>query len=141
MEDSHEFWMKMAIDLAKESKTPFGAVIVDNEGGFVGAYNTCIHDGATAHAEMNALNKISTLDYNHPEDLIIYSTVEPCPMCMSAIIWAEIGEVVYGADIPSAKNYGQQINLRAQEIVNLSWLDTIITGGILKKECEALFQL
>ncbi|MBK6264418.1 nucleoside deaminase [Marivirga sp. S37H4] len=141
MEESHEFWMKMAIDLARESKTPFGSVIVDNEGQFVGAYNTAIHDGAIAHAEINALRKIDKLDYNHPEDLIIYSTVEPCPMCMSAIIWTEIGQVVYGADIPFASTYCKQINLRAQEVANTSTLDTIIMGGILKEDCESLFKL
>lgn len=139
MEETHEFWMKVAVDLAKESKTPFGAVLVDSEGQFVGAYNTVIHDGATAHAEMNLLRKISELDYNHPDDLILYSTVEPCPMCMSAIIWAEIGQVVYGADIPFAQTKGQQINLRAQEIINAGWTDTILIGGVLRSECEKLF--
>lgn len=139
MEESHEFWMKVAIDLANESKTPFGAVIVDTEGQFVGAYNTVIHDGATAHAEINVLEKISVLDYNHAEDLILYSTVEPCPMCMSAIIWAEIGQVVYGADIPFAQTKGKQIDIRAQEIINAGWSDTLLLGGILKEECEKLF--
>lgn len=52
-----EFWMKMAIDLAKESKTPFGAVIMDPEGQYVSGYNTTILDGAVAHAEINALQK------------------------------------------------------------------------------------
>lgn len=140
MEESHEFWMKMAIDLAKESKTPFGALIVDCEGQFVGAYNTAIHDGAIAHAEVNVLRKMNELDYNHPEDLILYSTVEPCPMCMSAIIWAEIGQVVYGADIPFAKTFEKQIDLRAQQVVDASWMDTIIVSGILKEDCEALFK-
>lgn len=139
MEESHEFWMKMAIDLAKESKTPFGAVIVDPDGQFVGAYNTTIHDGITAHAEINALRELPHLDYNHEEDLILYTTVEPCPMCMSAIIWAGIGQLVYGADIPYATQHGKQINLRAKEVLKQSWRDTIITEGILQEDCEALF--
>ncbi len=139
MHETHEFWMKMAIELAKESKTPFGAVIVDAEGQFIGAYNTTIHDGVSAHAEINALKKLAQLDYNDEEDLILYSTVEPCPMCMSAIIWAGIGQVVYGADIPFAAKHGKQINLRASEVLSKSWRDTILTEGILKNDCEALF--
>ncbi|GAA5036919.1 tRNA-specific adenosine deaminase [Marivirga lumbricoides] len=139
MEETHEFWMRMAIDLAKESKTPFGAVVVDPEGQFVGAYNTAIHNGPTAHAEINVLKKISSLDYNHADELILYSTVEPCPMCMSAIIWAQIGQVVYGADIPFAQTKGKQINIRAQEVINAGWTDSILIGGILKTECEKLF--
>ena len=139
MEESHEFWMKMAIDLAKESKTPFGAVVVDSEGQFVGAYNTAIHDGVTAHAEINVLRKLQQLDYNEEEDLVLYSTVEPCPMCMSAIIWAGIGHVVYGADIPFASQYGNQIDIRASDILKQSWRDTHITAGVLKNDCERLF--
>ncbi len=139
MEESHEFWMNMAIDLAKESKTPFGAVIVDMEGQFIGSYNTVIHDGVTAHAEINVIKKLHQLDYNQEDDLILYSTVEPCPMCMSAIIWAGIGQVVYGADIPFATKHGKQIQIRAADVLKESWRDTILTAGILKSECEALF--
>jgi len=139
MQESHEFWMNMAIELAKESKTPFGAVIIDAEGQFIGAYNTAIHDAVTAHAEMNALKKLPQLDFNDEEDLILYSTVEPCPMCMSAIVWAGIGQVVYGADIPFASQHGKQINIRAKQVLKESWRDTIITSGVLQKDCEALF--
>jgi tRNA(Arg) A34 adenosine deaminase TadA len=79
------------------------------------------------------------LDYNHEEELVLYSTVEPCPMCMSAIVWAGIGQVVYGADIPFASQYGNQINIRALEVLNQSWRDTILTPGVLRNECEDLF--
>ncbi|WP_375578016.1 nucleoside deaminase [Marivirga tractuosa] len=134
-----EFWMKMAIDLAKESKTPFGAVLVDPEGQHVSGYNTTILDGAVAHAEINALNKIKQLDYDRAEELTLITTVEPCPMCMSAIIWAGIGEVIYGCDIPTASKYGNQIKIRAKEVAAESWYAPIINGGFLAKECEELF--
>jgi len=134
-----EFWMKMAIDLAKESKTPFGAVIVDPEGQQVSGYNTVIIDGATAHAEINAINKIKQLDHDTPEELTLFTTVEPCPMCMSAIIWAGIGEVIYGCDIPTAAQHVKQINIRAEKIASEAWYAPIITGGVLAKECEELF--
>lgn len=135
-----KFWMKMAIDLAKESKTPFGAVIVDSEGQHVSGYNTTILDGPIAHAEINAIKKIKQLDYDSAEELSLITTVEPCPMCMSAIIWAGIGEVIYGCTIPTASKYGNQINIRAKEVAAESWYGPIISGGILKEECEALFK-
>lgn len=135
-----EFWMKMAIDLAKESKSPFGAVIVDPEGQHVSGYNTTILDGAAAHAEINALNKIKQLDHDTTEELTLITTVEPCPMCMSAIIWAGIGEVIYGCDIPTASKYGKQINIRAKKVASESWYAPIISGGILAAECEQLFK-
>ncbi|MGM0582587.1 MAG: nucleoside deaminase [Bacteroidota bacterium] len=135
-----DFWMKMAIDLAKESKTPFGAVLVDPEGQHVSGYNTTILDGAVAHAEINAINKIKQLDYDRAEELTLITTVEPCPMCMSAIIWAGIGEVIYGCDIPTALNYVNQINIRAKEIAAESWYAPIIKGGVLAEECEELFK-
>jgi len=135
-----EFWMKMAIDLAKESKTPFGAVIVDPEGQHVSGYNTTIIDGAVAHAEINAIKNIQSLDHDAPEELTLITTVEPCPMCMSAIIWAGIGEVIYGCDIPTASTYGNQINIRAKKIASESWYAPIITGGIMAAECEELFK-
>jgi len=135
-----EFWMKMAIDLAKESKTPFGAVIVDPEGQHVSGYNTTIHDGAVAHAEINAIKKLKQLDHDKAEELTIFTTVEPCPMCMSAIIWSGIGEVIYGCDIPTAAQFGNQINIRAKTIAAESWYAPIISGGLLAKECEQLFK-
>lgn len=135
-----DFWMKMAIDLAKESKTPFGAVIVDPEGQHVSGFNTTILDGSVAHAEINAIKKIEQLDYDRAEELTLLTTVEPCPMCMSAIIWTGIGEVIYGCDIPTASNYVNQINIRAKEVAAESWYSPIIKGGILAKECEELFR-
>ncbi|SMG16249.1 tRNA(Arg) A34 adenosine deaminase TadA [Marivirga sericea] len=135
-----EFWMKMAIDLAKESKTPFGAVLVDPEGQHVSGYNTTILDGAVAHAEINVLNKIKQLDYDTAEELTLITTVEPCPMCMSAIIWAGLGEVIYGCDIPNASKYGKQITIRARDVAAESWYVPIIRGGILAEECESLFK-
>jgi tRNA(Arg) A34 adenosine deaminase TadA len=140
MTEKYEFWMKKAIQLAAKSKTPYGAIIVNANGAFVDAFNTVKKDGATAHAEINALLKLSQLKFDKKEELVLFTTVEPCPMCMSAIIWAGIGEVIYGADIPFASKYGNQINIRAKEVINNSWRNTNLIEGVLSKECEALFE-
>lgn len=138
MKETHEFWMKKAIVAALESKTPYGAIIVNSKGEFIIAFNTVKTDGPTAHAEINVIQKLKKMQAEKKEELILYSTVEPCPMCMSAIIWAGIGTIIYGADIPFAAKYGNQINIRANEIINNSWRNTILIQGVLAKECEIL---
>lgn len=96
--------MKLAIDLAtlnveKEKGGPFGAVIVkgDEIVGFGTNMVTELKD-PTAHAEIiairNACNNLQTHDLS---ECILYSSCEPCPMCMASIYWANIKEVYYGA--------------------------------------------
>jgi tRNA(Arg) A34 adenosine deaminase TadA len=140
MDSSDDFWIRAAIDLAQESRTPYGALIVDQGDQYVSGYNTTIHDGATAHAEINAIKKIADLDYNTAEDLTLYTTVEPCPMCMSAIIWAGIGRVVYGTTIEYAQQFGKQIQISAKEVAAASWYPIEITAGIEARACEVLFK-
>jgi tRNA(Arg) A34 adenosine deaminase TadA len=141
MKESHEFWMKKAIIVAKKNKTPYGAILVNSKGEFIEAFNTVKKDGPTANAEINALLKLADLKFEKEEELILYSTVEPCPMCMSAIIWSGIGTIVYGANIPIAAKYGNQINIRANEIIKKSWRKTILVPDVLSKECETLFKV
>lgn len=76
---------------------PFGAVIVKNGQIIAEAHNTVtITNDPTAHAEINAIreacNKLKTFDLS---DCEIYSSCEPCPMCLSAIYWAKIPVVYY----------------------------------------------
>ena len=138
MED-HEYWMDKAIAQAKLSNTPYGAVVVNQDDDFIQAYNTVATDGATAHAEMNALYKLKELNYNEAKNLTLYTTVEPCPMCMSAIVWAGIGTVVYGASIDDAAQFGKQIFISSDEIVKQSWYDLALIKGIKRDSCVQLF--
>lgn len=99
---------KKAFDLSiEESKSnavnnyknggPFGAVIVKNEQIIATAHNTVVasHD-ATAHAEINAIRKASKVLNTHDlSDCVLYTSAEPCPMCLGAIIWANIKKVYY----------------------------------------------
>lgn len=139
---SHDdsFWMRMAIDLANEGKTPFGAVLVDEEGQQVGAFNTTINDGPTAHAEMNVIKKMYKLDYDHAEALTLYTTVEPCPMCTGAIIWAEIGTLCYGASIKDASSYLPQIDVPSRDIIAASGKNITIRKYIEQDACIELLK-
>ncbi|MEM6359857.1 MAG: nucleoside deaminase [Bacteroidota bacterium] len=134
------FWMRVAIDVAAEANTPFGAVLVDEEGQHVAGFNSTKLDGATAHAEMNVVRKMDQLDYDNAEDLILYTTVEPCPMCMGAVIWAGIGSVKYGLSIDEVTEFTKQIKLPSTELAKRSWRSILITGGVEKEKCFELWK-
>jgi len=112
--DNNEKYMQMAIDLAVENVKngggPFGAVIV--KGGKVlatGVNRVTTNNDPTAHAEVtairNACSKLSTFDL---EGSTIYSSCEPCPMCLGAIYWAHISHLYCGGtkDDAEAINFG-----------------------------------
>ena len=106
--------MKMAIDEARETMNenkggPFGAAITDKEGNVIAVASNLVlesHD-PTAHAEIMAIRKASEKLGTHDlSDCILYATGYPCPMCLSAIIWANIKEVYYGTNLREAEEIG-----------------------------------
>jgi len=95
-------FMREAIRLADESVKngggPFGAVIVKDGEIVAGCANSVtIDNDPTAHAEVNtirqACRKLGTFDLS---DCVIYTSCEPCPMCLGAIYWARIKRIYYG---------------------------------------------
>ena len=113
-EKKHEKYMRMAINEAvrgvKKGQSPFGAVIVDKKAGKViaKAHNTVVmNNNPTAHAEVNAIIKAGKrLRRFHLKGCAIYTTCEPCPMCFSAVHWANLDELYYGAAIEDAERCG-----------------------------------
>lgn len=106
-------YMKFAKDLANENLTtnvggPFGACIV-KEGKIVGkgSNHVLANNDPTAHAEImairNACNELNTYDLSGCE---LYTSCYPCPMCLSAIIWANIKIVYYGNTKEDAADIG-----------------------------------
>ena len=99
-------YFKEAIKLARsgiknKEGGPFGAVVVDNKGRIVGYGNNKVLESndPTAHAEVVAIrDTCKTLNTYDLTDCRIYTTSEPCPMCLSSIIWANIKEVYFGTD-------------------------------------------
>lgn len=95
-------WMREAIRLADESVKngggPFGAVVVKDGEQVAGSANSVtINNDPTAHAEVNAIRaacrKLNTFDLT---GCVIYTSCEPCPMCLGAIYWAHISRIYYG---------------------------------------------
>ena len=100
----HEDFMRQAIALAVENVKngggPFGAVIVKD--GWVvatGVNRVTANNDPTAHAEVNAIRaactKLGTFDL---KGCVLYTSCEPCPMCLGAIYWARIDKIFYGAN-------------------------------------------
>ena len=133
-------WMDVALAEADDSGTPYGAVIVgpDNQvvskaGNRVGAEND-----ATAHAEIRALRQAGKKRNSASlSGCRLFSTVEPCPMCMSAAIWAGIPEIYYGATIPDVTSAGgKQIDLRARQLALRAPEPPVLYEGLCREACK-----
>ncbi len=110
--DENQSFLSLAVDLAKKNIEkgggPFGAVIVKQGNLISSAVNqvTLSHD-PTAHAEVMAIRKASEKLGNHDlSDCVIYSSTEPCPMCLGAIYWAGIKKLVFASGKADAEKAG-----------------------------------
>jgi tRNA(Arg) A34 adenosine deaminase TadA len=125
------------------SPRPFGAAIVQTGTGRVllRALNAVKQEcDPSAHAEVRAirlaakkLRNLSLAGYT------LYTTCEPCPMCMSTALWAGLDRVVYGATIADANRHCNQIRVSAEEVAARSDMSCTVDGPILRDECYALF--
>ena len=109
--ENNEF-MRKAIELSKENMEndggPFGAVIVKNgEIIATGVNRVTASCDPTAHAEVSAIREASkNLNTFNLSGCEIYTSCEPCPMCLSAIYWARLNKVYYANSKTDAKNIG-----------------------------------
>lgn len=97
--------MRLALDEAKtafaENEVPVGAVLLFNDGGILKAHNTSEALGPLSHAEIILINKgLETKGRDALKAATLYVTLEPCLMCLGAMVHARIGGLVYGAPEP-----------------------------------------
>lgn len=120
---------------AEADEVPVGAVVISADGKIVGhGFNQTItnHD-PSAHAEIMALRDAGRKAGNYRlPDATLFVTLEPCMMCMGAIIHARVGRVVYGAADPKTGACGSV--LRAQDFNQINH-HTRVEGGLLAEEC------
>jgi tRNA(adenine34) deaminase len=129
-----------ARDAEALGEVPVGAVIADASGAVVArAANSPIarHD-PTAHAEMLALRAAGRAlgNYRLP-GCVLYVTLEPCSMCVGALVHARVARIVYGAADPKTGACGSAFDLAANAKMNHR-ID--VTGGVLAEECGALLK-
>lgn len=118
-----DHFMMEAIKLARENLNgnnggPFGAVVVRKGKIIASGVNTVTADhDPTAHAEVNAIRKAcEVLNSYQLTDCEIYSSCEPCPMCLGAIYWARPSRLIYGASRADASEAGFDDSIIYEEI-------------------------
>lgn len=122
---------------------PFGASIVETKSGetFLRALNAVAreHD-PSSHAEVRAIRLATKRRKNLSlAGYTLYTTCEPCPMCMSMALWAGLDRVVYGATIEDATRHFDQIHIAATEVAKRSDMRCKVVGPVLRDECYSLF--
>ena len=138
--------MIMAVEEAKRTMNedkggPFGAVITDLEGNVISVASNLVlesHD-PTSHAEVMAIRKASEKLGTHDlSGCILYATGYPCPMCLSAIIWANIKKVYYGTNLKEAEEIGFRDDF-IYEYLNGKNKDVLDIEELCHNECIELF--
>ena len=142
----HARWMGVAIARCRDGiaagQSPFGAVIVRDGELIASAHNTVWRDGdSTAHAEINAIRSAeSALGAIRLDGATLYSTCDPCPMCLAAIHWSKLAAVHFGARIADAASAGfAEMPISAETMVSLGHSPLLVIPDLLRDECRRLF--
>jgi guanine deaminase len=118
-----KLFITRAVEIAKEGIIkgggPFGAVVVKDDKIISEAFNRVVlKTDPTAHAEIIAIREASEVLKSYQlSDCTIYSSCEPCPMCLGAIYWAGIKKVIYASDRNDAEKAGFSDKLIYDEII------------------------
>lgn len=154
---SVEDFMRVCIDAAHAAAAPTAyalaaCVVKDNRVISLRASGLIASTDPSAHPEMEAVREATRLvGSRYLPGAVLYSTLEPCPMCMSVAIWAKMAGVVFGASQsdalrwarqhPSTVKTWRQIRMRASELARRGDPVVPVHGGILRDECMALLAL
>lgn len=121
-------------------EVPVGAVVLDAEGRIIGqGFNRTITDhDPTSHAEIVALRQAATAlrNYRLP-GVSLFVTLEPCAMCIGAMLHARVGRIVYGAADPKTGACGSVLSVHAHPQLNHQ---TAVSGGLMAAECGDLLR-
>lgn len=140
-------YMKLAKEAAEHGINnneggPFGAIITDKEGNIISTGNNKVlkNNDPTAHAEIvairNACAKLKTYDLSN---YILYTSCEPCPMCLSAVIWSNIKEIYYACTREDAAKIGFRDDL-IYDYLNGKTTDLIKLNHIDRNDCISIFE-
>lgn len=150
-----EKFMKAAVDEAIRAREngdyAIGAVIVCDEQVIVRSTNRSkIDQDATQHAEIVAIREASRLlGSRYLENCILYTTHEPCPMCASAVVWAKMKGLVFGARMEDMAEYRvnngnkdwkwRTINISSREVLTKGDPQVDLVEDFMRNECRMLF--
>jgi tRNA(adenine34) deaminase len=140
---TNDRYMQAALEQAKlgaaAGEVPIGAVLVVNDQIISEAFNQPIGSiDPTAHAEVLVLREAARALGNYRlTDATVYVTIEPCLMCVGALVHARVREVVYGATEPKTGALVSAVRALEQPGLNHRFA---ITGGVLELECRTIIQ-
>lgn len=138
---SDEDYVRRAIELAESASeagnTPFGSLLVHDETVLREAENTTVtDDDISAHPEFKLARWAAReLDVDTRRETTMYTSTEPCPMCASAIVYADLGRVVYsvpGSALADIRDGG--IDIACADVVDRGNGDTRVDGPVLEDE-------
>ncbi len=146
--EQHEEFMRIAIEISEKNVLenlggPFGAIIVKN-GQIIaqGANRVAATNDPTAHAEVSAIRVacqvLNTFDLS---GCTIYTSCEPCPMCLSAIYWAHIESIYYANTKADAGNIGFDDQFIYNELAKPAHKRTLPVKQLLRDEALQAFKL
>ena len=143
--ERHEQSMRLAIEQGRKNPYyPYGAVIVRaTTGELMASGVNDVRTNPILHGEIACMNDYVQRHGNRDwEQMILYTTCEPCPMCITALIWAHIGGVVFASSAFGvvATAVGEPIQLSAQDVVNMTpFYKPMLLGGVLAAETDQMF--
>jgi tRNA(Arg) A34 adenosine deaminase TadA len=122
---------------------PFGALIVHTKTGkqLMQATNAVMRENdPSSHAEVRTV-RLACRKLKRPSlaGYTMYSTCEPCPMCMANALWARLDRVVYGATIVDASRHCFQIHIPARQVERHADMRCVVEGPVLRELCVTLF--
>ena len=140
MAPTDEYWMQFAYEqaaiAASKQEIPVGAIIVSQNQIIGAGYNApiCLSD-PTAHAEVQALRQacMHLNNYRLPEDAVLYVTLEPCTMCVGALIHSRVAKVVFAATEPKAGSLVSARRLLETGYYNHQFE---VVSGCLQEQCS-----
>jgi len=142
--DTDRFFMQMALEEAGRARdageVPVGAVLVDVDNRMLarGCNHTIECCDPTAHAEMFVLRQGARILGNYRLlSTTLYATIEPCVMCMGAIIHARVARLVYGAPDPKWGAAGSLYDIARDARLNHQ---PVIVSGVYEADCRAIIQ-
>lgn len=146
MNSSYDEFMKVALEEAKtslkEGNNGFGAVIVKDNKILLRTHDKEeTESDPTSHAELNAIRLAAQKCGRNLESCILISTHEPCPMCITAIIWSGIKILVYGYSINEAIAEGRKrFNITCKELLERANINIQVEKGIMHDQCALLYR-
>jgi tRNA(adenine34) deaminase len=140
MREVYEF---TARTLKTSCPVPFGALIISTKTGkrlMIGTNAVMAENDPSAHGETHTV-RLACKKLKKPllAGYTMYSTCEPCAMCMANALWAQLDRVVYGATIADANRFVRQIHIDAKEVARRSDMHCIVEGPVLRDLCITLF--